>query len=193
MNKWLKLSVLDFCLDVCVLVAHVRDSCLQDVCVRNALCPSVGCFTMRCHCLGWLCARCLSYGCISGVSVLYVCVYYVCLQDIYPRCLCIGWPCGGCGCAASLCILKPKFEMSVCRMSVINACLGNDCVALISFCDGMFCPRCLCMGSPYAKWLSSVCVSPGFLRWVNVYWITVGRMSECWTPKFRMSACKMVC
>ena len=126
--------MLDFCLgDVCVLDAHVRDSCVQDVFVRNALCPSPGCFSMTCHCLRWLCARCLSYGCILGVSVLYVCVYNVCLQDIYPRCLCIRWPCGGCVCAASLCILMPKFEMSVCSMSLINVPLGNDCVALKSF------------------------------------------------------------
>ena len=27
----------------------------------------------------------------------------------------------------------PKFELSVCRMFAINVCLGNDCVALISF------------------------------------------------------------
>ena len=170
MNKWLKWPVLDICLgDVYVLDAHVRESCLQDVCVRNALCPRAGFFTMTCHCLRRLCARCPNYGCISGVSVLYVCVYNVCLQDIYPRCLCIRWPCGGCMCAPSLCILMPKFEMSVCRMSVINVCLGNDCVALISFCDEIFSPRWLCVGSPLAEWLSSVCVSQEFLRWMNVY------------------------
>ena len=133
MNKWLKRPVLDICLgDVRVLDAHVRDSCVQDVCVRNALCPRAGCFTMTCHCLRWLCARCLCYGFISGVFVLYVCVYNVCLQDIYPRRLRIRWLCGGCVCAPSLCILMPKFEMSVCRMFVINVCLGNDCEALIS-------------------------------------------------------------
>ena len=126
MNKWLKWPVLDICLgEVCVLDAHVQDSCVQDVCVSNALCPTAGCFTMTCHCLRWLCARCLSYGCISGVSVLYVCVYNVCLQDIYPRCLCIRWPCDWCGCAASLCILMPKFEMSVSRMSVIQCLFGE--------------------------------------------------------------------
>ena len=88
---------------------------------------------LRCNCLRWLCARCLCYGFISGVSVLYVRVYNVCLQDIYPRCLCIRrlfwrlwvWDISVC--------LMPKFEMSVCRMSLINICLGNDCVAFISF------------------------------------------------------------
>ena len=117
--------------------------------------------------------------CVPGVFVmvvLYDCVHNICLQDIYPRCLCIWWLCGGCGCAASL-SLMPKFEMSVCRMFAINVCLENDCVALISF----------------LWWLRSVCVSPGFLRWMNVYWITVWRMSECWMAKFRMSASIMVC
>ena len=30
----------------------------------------------------------------------------------------------------SVCLM-PKFEMSVCRMYVINVCLGNDCVAAL--------------------------------------------------------------
>ena len=154
---------------------------------------SDGCFTMRCHRLRWLCARCLCYGCMSWVSVLYVCVYNVCLQDIYPRCLCIRWMCWRLWvCGISVCLM-PKFKMSVCRMSVINVCLGNDCVALKSFYWwDLLSSMPLCGISVY-DWLSSVCVSPRFLRWMNVYWITVWRMSECWMPKFRMSAFIMVC
>ena len=35
-------------------------------------------------------------------------------------------------CSTSVCLM-PIFEMSVCRMSVINVCLGHDWVALLSF------------------------------------------------------------
>ena len=48
-------------------------------------------------------------------------------MSVYSMTVCRFWVCG-----ISVC-LRPKFEMSVCRMSVINVCLGNNCVALISF------------------------------------------------------------
>ena len=36
-------------------------------------------------------------------------------------------------CGISVCLM-PKFGMSVCRMSVINVFLGNDCVAALDEC-----------------------------------------------------------
>ena len=82
----------------------------------------------------------------------------------------------------SLCLM-PKFEMSVCRMSVINVCLGNDCVALISSFDGIFCSRCLCAGSLYAEWLSSGCVSR-----ISALYECLLRISDCYV--FLMGACR---
>ena len=200
MKIWLKWPVLDICLgDVCVLDAHVRDSCVQDVCVRNALCPSAGCFTMRCHCLRLLCARCLSLLWVHFRGVCSICLSVECLSAGYISYMCIyilhvhsmtGWRFWVC--SISVCLM-PKFEMSVCRMSVINVCLGNDCEALISFLWWDLLSAMPLCGISVCEWLSSVCVSPGFLRWMNVYWITVWRMSQCWMPKFRMSACIMVC
>ena len=75
--------------------------------------------------------------------------------------------------------------MSVCDLclSVINACLGNDCVALISSFDGIFCARCLCAGSLYAEWLSS-----GGVSRISALYECLFRMSDCYV--FVMGACR---
>ena len=75
--------------------------------------------------------------------------------------------------------------MYVCRMYILDVCVFDDCVAVVGV-------QHLCV---FNAQISNVClqfVSPGFLRWMNVYWITVWRMSECWMPKFRMYGCIMV-
>ena len=161
---------------LCVGRSCARFLCPRCLCAQCPMSYSAGCFTIRSHCLRWLCARCLCSWCISGVSVLYVCVYNVCLQDIYPRCLCIRWLCGGCGCVASLCVNAQIWNVWL--QNVCDKCLFAKCFCGLNIflCDGIFCPHCLCEGSPYAEWLSSVRVSQGFLRWMNVYWITVWRM-----------------
>ena len=76
--------------------------------------------------------------------------------------------------------------MYVCRMYILDVCVFDDCVAVVAV-------RHICVFNAQIWNVSAVCVSPGFLRWMNVYCITVLRMSECWMPKFRMSACIMVC
>ena len=87
-------------------------------------------------------------------------------------------------CSISVCLM-PKFEMSVCDLclSVINVCLGNDCVALISCFDGIFCARWLCAGCLYAEWLSSGCVSR-----ISALYECLFRMSDCYV--FVMGACR---
>ena len=87
-----------------------------------------------------------------------------------------------CGISVSL---MPEFEMSVCDLclSVIKICLGNDCVALISSFDCIFCARCLCAGSLYAEWLSSGCVSR-----ISALYECLFRMSDCYV--FVMGACR---
>ena len=76
--------------------------------------------------------------------------------------------------------------MYVCRMYILDVCVFDDCVAVVGV-------QHLCVFNAQIWNVSAVCVSPGFPRWMNVYWITVLTMSECWIPKFRMSACIMVC
>ena len=87
-------------------------------------------------------------------------------------------------CGISVCLM-PKFKMSVCDLclSVINACLGNDCVALISSFDGIFCARCLCAGSLYAEWLSS-----GGVSRISALYECLFRMSDFYV--FVMGACR---
>ena len=87
-------------------------------------------------------------------------------------------------CGISVCLM-PKFEMSVCDIClfVINVCLGNDCVALISSFDGIVCARGLCAGSLYAEWLSSGCVSR-----ISALYECLFRISDCYV--FVMGACR---
>ena len=87
-------------------------------------------------------------------------------------------------CGISVCLMT-KFEMSVCDLclSVINVCLGNDCLALISCFDGIFCARFFCAGSLYAEWLSSGCVSR-----ISALYECLFRMSDCYV--FVMGACR---
>ena len=112
-------------------------------------------------------------GCLFYVSV---CIMSVCRIYILHVHSMTGWRFWVC--SISVCLM-PKFEMSVCRMSVINVCLGNDCEALISFLWWDLLSAMPLCGISVCEWLSSVCVSPGFLSWMNVYWITVWRMSKC--------------
>ena len=96
-------------------------------------------------------------------------------------------------CSISACLM-PKFEMSVCRMSVINVCLWIDCVALISFlwCDLLswmplcgisvcwmaefsFCPTtgCFTMRCHCLRWLCARCLCYGFISGVSVLYVRV--------------------
>ena len=131
-------------------------------------------------------------GCAASLCVLcqnLKCLFEECLwsMSVWRMTLWRLWVCG-----ISVCFMA-KFKTSVCRMSVINVCLGNDCMGLISFLWWDLLSSMPLCGISICEWLSSVCVSPGFLGWMNVYWISVWRMSECWMPKFRMSACIIVC
>ena len=96
-------------------------------------------------------------------------------------------------CNISVCLM-PKFEMSVCRVSVINVFLGNDCVALISFlwCDLLswmpvcgisvcwmaefsFCPTtgCFTMRCHCLRWLCGRCICYGCMSEVYVLYVCV--------------------
>ena len=78
------------------------------------------------------------------MSVCIMSAGYISLMSLYSTTVWRLWVCG------IYLRLMPKFEMSVCRMSEI------------------FCDRCLCAESPYAEWLRSVCVSPGFLNFLTL-------------------------
>ena len=143
----------------------VLDDCLPDVFVMGAFRGCLFCMSVS-----------IMY--VFRLYILDVCVFDDCLEVVGVH---------------HLSVFNAQI-WNVCLQNVCDQCLFGEwlCGFNILVVMGSFVIDASCAGFPYAEWLSSVCVSPGFLRWMNVYWITVWRMSECWMPKFRMSACIMV-
>ena len=137
--------------------------------------------------------------CVPGVFVMSafrrclfcmcVCIMYVC--RIYILDVCVFDDCVAVVGVQHLCVFNAQI-WNVCLQNVCDQCLFGEwlCGFNILFVMGSFVldasVRDFCMLNGWVQ-------SPGFLRWMNVYWITVWRMSECWMPKFTMSACIMVC
>ena len=127
-------------------------------------------------------------GCLFCMSV---CIMYVC--RIYILDVCVFDDCEAVMGVQHLCVFNAQI-WNVCLKNVCDQCLFRKwlCGINILFVMGSFVldasVRDLRMPNGWVQF-----VSPGFLRWMNVYWITVWRMSECWMPKFRMFACIMVC
>ena len=67
-----------------------------------------------------------------------------------------------------LCLFKAQI-WNVCLQNVCDQCLFGEwlCGFKYPFCDGIFCPRCLCAGSQYGNgWVQFVCLQDFCAGWM---------------------------
>ena len=125
-------------------------------------------------------------GCLFCMSV---CIMYVC--RIYILDVCVFDDCVAVVGVRHLCVFNAQI-WNVCLQNVCDQCVFGEWLCGFNS-DILFVMESFVLDASVRdlRMLNGwdEFVSPGFLRWMNVYWITVWRMSECWMTKFRMFDC----